>query len=116
MKEFLFLIFNELNKNFYRQGTEIDEVEPTDFFTYWNVEGRGEYADNGVKRLGNTYQIYFYCHETCLLQDQNYLENEMNKFIEKARSYGLSCTEPNDIDAPDKYLGTTCRVSYAQHK
>ena len=117
MKDFLFLIFNELNKKFYRQGTLIDAVEPTDFFTYWNIEQSNEYADNIPQRLKNVYQVYFYCKETCLLENPNYLEDGMNDFVTKARGYGLSVANVQDINTGlDGYIGMMCRVSYAQHE
>lgn len=117
MRDFLLLIFNEMNIRGYRQGTHIDEVEPDVFFTYWNVRDSDEYVDNTPSILINSYQVYLYVHESKLLEDNNYLENTMNKFKQLARSYGLVVAETKDIDSGlDKYLGKMCRVEYAQHE
>ena len=117
MRDFLMLIFSEMNIRGYRQGTMIDDIEPDEFFTYWNVRDSDEYADNTPSILLNSYQVYLYVHETKLLEDDNYLDNTMNEFKRIARSYGLVVAAVQDIDSGlDKYLGKMCRVEYAQHE
>jgi hypothetical protein len=117
MRDFLFLIFNEMNIEGYRQGTLIDEVEPEVFFTYWNVSDSDEYADNIPNILKNSYSVYLYVHETKLLEDDKYLDNKIKEFKRIARSYGLVVASSQDIDSGlDKYLGKMCRVEYIQHE
>lgn len=117
MKDFLFLIFQEMGFKFYRQGTLIDEIEPLAFFTYWNIEQSDEYADNSPKTLKNIYQVYFYCKEICLLENPNYLYDTMDRFVKRARELGLAVSYVQDVSSsPDKYIGRMCRVQYAQHE
>lgn len=115
MKSYLMLIANEMDKKMYRQGTVIPGIEPTDFFTYWSIADTDEYADNVSLLLKDSYQVYFYCHTKCLLTNENYLEDAMREFKEKAEAYGLVVSKPQDIAAPDKYVGQMCRVSFARH-
>lgn len=116
MKSILFLIVNEMDKNIYRQDTIIPGTEPTDFFTYWNVQDTEDYADNTSLIVKNSYQVYFYCHTKCLITNKNYLEDNMKTFKEKARAYGLVVSNMQDIAGPDKYVGKMCRVNFAQHE
>lgn len=116
MKSFLLLIFDELNVRGYRQGTIIDEIEPNEFYTYWNMSNKDEYSNNVPLIFKNTYQVCFYCKEENLINDKNYLEIGMNKFIEKARSYGLVVNNVQDFASGlDGYISMMCRVEYAQH-
>lgn len=117
MRDFLLLIFSEMNIRGYRHGTLIDEVEPSEFFTYWNVRDSDEYVDNIPSILTNSYQVYLYVHESKLLEDDNYLDNTMNKFKRLARVMGLIVADVQDINSGlDKYIGKMCRVEYAQHE
>lgn len=118
MKSFLNLIFNDMQIRGYRQGTLIDEVEPDQFFTYWNVSDSDEYVDNVPSILTNSYRVYLYVHETKLLEDDNYLDNTMKEFKRIARSYGLVVADVQDIATTgvDKYIAKMCRVEYAQHE
>lgn len=117
MKDFLFLIFNEMGMKYYRQGTTVDDIEPDEFFTYWNIQDSDEYVNNVPAILKNTYQVYFYCHERQLLKNPNYLEDTMNEFVQKARGYGLTVAYVQDINTGlKKYLGRMCRVEYTKHE
>ena len=119
MKDFLFLIFNELGYDslYFRQGTMLPVVEPDSFFTYWNINNTDEYSDNVPLVLTNTYQVYFYCKESNLITDANYLENKMKQFTDKARQYGLAVSGLKDFASGlDGYLSMMCRVDYAQHE
>lgn len=119
MKDFLFLIFNEMGFDglYFRQGTMLPIEEPNEFFTYWNIQDTDEYVNNAPSILKNTYQVYFYCKEDLLLTDPNYLENKMNEFVNKARGYGLAVANVQDINSGlDHYMGRMCRVEYARHE
>ena len=117
MMDFLKLIFNEMDIIYYRQGTMIDEVEPSEFFTYWNISDTDEYADNVPSILLKEYRVYLYVHSTKLLENENYLSDTMNDFKQRARGYGLVVASVQDINSGlDNYLGKMCSVKFAQHE
>lgn len=119
MIDFLLLIFIEMGFDglYFKQGTMLPVVEPDEFFTYWNIRDTDEYVDNVPAILHNSYQVYFYCKEEMLLNNDKYLENKMKEFINKARSYGLVISNVQDIDSGlENYVGRMCSVAYAQHE
>lgn len=117
MKSFLFLVCEEeMGIRLYRQGTLIDEIEPDEFFTYWKLSDTDDYANNVPMLFKDSYQVYFYCKETCLLENDNYLEDTIKDFTLRCRKHNLYVSDDQDINSGlDGYIAKMCRVRFAQH-
>jgi hypothetical protein len=118
VKSFLKLVCEEeMGIRLYRQGTLIDEIEPDEFFCYWKITDTDDYANNVPLLFKDSYQVYFYCKETCVLEDDDYLENKMKDFESRCRKYGLAVSDDQDINSGlDSYIAKMCRVRFAQHE
>ena len=57
----LFNLFEEMNYEYYRQGSLSIESYPTSFFTYWNYDTPNlRFSDNVARTYSENVMVYFY--------------------------------------------------------